>query len=141
GPDDVVFRLPADPSPRAQASNPVMIRPRLFVVFLAIALTMAALVPRGVDAQDDSTRSIVPDSFLTSRPAAAGRPSTAKPVYRPVTPAGTASPGGPSVDLGVTLWRLRPSRAQDRTRLLTHEGVQTSEWTPERVRLDTRLRS
>lgn len=88
-------------------------------------------------AQDDTTRSITAEKFLKARPAAS-RPATAtKPVYRPVT-AATARAKGPAgaevIDLGVTVWRLRPARTGDQARLLVQDADGSSQWTPERVR-------
>ena len=46
-----------------------------------------------------------------------------------------------SEELGVTLWRLRPSRQNDSgARLLVMESSQQGEWTPERMEVDTRLK-
>jgi hypothetical protein len=90
-------------------------------------------------AQADDTRAIVPEAFLSARPVASSK-STDKPVYRRVGPS-TPSSGSSttSIEIGVTLWRLRPARATDPSRLLLHEGAQNLELTPVRVRLDERL--
>jgi hypothetical protein len=46
-----------------------------------------------------------------------------------------------SEELGVTLWRLRPSKQNDSgARLLVMESSQQGEWTPERMEVDTRLK-
>jgi hypothetical protein len=46
-----------------------------------------------------------------------------------------------SEELGLTLWRLRPSRPNDSgARLLIMESSQTGEWTPERIEADTPLK-
>jgi hypothetical protein len=85
-------------------------------------------------AQDEGTRSIVPEAFLKARPAAATTPKTARrATYRPIDRTRPAS-GGETVELGVTIWRLRASKAGEPARLLVQEAdAAGKEWTPERV--------
>jgi hypothetical protein len=104
-------------------------------VGLAFAL-LAAAGSSLLIAQQDATRAIVPEAFLEARPEGNGTP--AKPVYKRVTP-GTTAVSGSSLDLGVTLWRLRTARQSDPTRLLLHEAGRQQGWAAERVRLDQRL--
>ena len=52
------------------------------------------------------------------------------------------SPLGPCVNeqLGITVWRLRPSKQEDGgARILVMENSQSSHWTPERIEVDTSL--
>jgi len=103
-----------------------------------LGLAVASLAVAGSSlliAQQDATRAIVPEAFLGARPQGNGTP--AKPVYKPATPGVTAASAS-SLDLGVTLWRLRAARQGDPTRLLLHEAGRQA-WAAERVRLDQRL--
>jgi hypothetical protein len=53
----------------------------------------------------------------------------------------TLQPGSPTMDIGVTIWRLRPSEGIDGgARVLVMENAQTSQWTPQRIEADTPLR-
>jgi len=89
-------------------------------------------------AQDDTSRAIVPEAFLKARPAAPAK-TTARPVYKRVSSAAEAGRAG-ATEIGVTLWRLRPARANDGPRLLVHEAAGApSEWTPERASIDQPL--
>jgi hypothetical protein len=55
-------------------------------------------------------------------------------------PASTSTRPG-SEELGVTLWRLRPSKQNDSgARLVALERSQSGEWTPERIEVDTPLK-
>lgn len=103
------------------------------------AVGLAGLWVAAPKAGQDSTRAIVPEAFLGARPAA-GTPSGPAPVYKQATPSRAAA-GGTMVELGVTLWRLRPARQSDPTRLLLHDPGQAQAWIPERVRLDESLKT
>lgn len=94
---------------------------------------------------DDGSRQIVLDRFNKARPTTdPGRPNTVAakpPVYRRT---GTAkAPKGPrrsTEELGVTIWRLRPSRSADEgARVLVMDGLKQADWTPERIEADTPL--
>jgi len=102
--------------------------------------------------QDDNSRQIVLDSFTNARPPKT-TPSTAggtrtrppsirkRPTYRRAsgTPSLASRPGA-TEQLGITVWRLRPSRQDDGSaRLLIMENSQSSQWTPERIEVDTPL--
>ena len=106
-----------------------------------LAAVAAVAMPLGVQGQDEPTRSIVPETFLKARPAApkasaaAGGPSyrrVSRPVARPAP--------GPISEIGVTIWKLRPTVAGDTTRLLVQDQQSgTVQWTPERVEAGTPL--
>lgn len=56
-------------------------------------------------------------------------------------PGSTGTRPAGSEELGVTLWRLRPSKQNDSgARLLVMESSQPGEWTPERIEADTPLK-
>lgn len=103
----------------------------------ATAIACAAILTTGLatareQAGDESTRQIVAEEFLKGRPSPAKAPAAKRPAYRPVSPAAVAGkPAGATVDLGVTLWRLRPSQASDDgARLLVQDAA---ELTAERI--------
>ena len=104
---------------------------------------IAALVVGGcpaLSAQDETVRSITPARFLKARPAATTtKKAPATPTYRRVTRADGAASDAGTVDLGVTIWRLRAAKPADVARLLVQDRDTTTEWTPERVAVGTPL--
>ncbi len=96
--------------------------------------------------QDQGTRQIIPEEFVKSRPAKPTAPAR-RTSYKPAT-AKAAAPGVNStpdssnaMQLGLTIWRLRPSSAADGgARIIVHHDGETEEWTPERVESNTPLR-
>ena len=104
---------------------------------------IAALVVGGcpaLSAQDETTRSITPARFLKARPAATTtKKAPATPTYRRATRADGAASDAGTVDLGVTIWRLRAAKPADVARLLVQDRDTTTEWTPERVAVGTPL--
>jgi hypothetical protein len=105
-------------------------------VFSATSIALAAsvmLTASGSQQSDETTRQIIAEEFLKARPAAAKSAAPKRPVYRPVTAAAPsalkAAPG--TIDLGVTLWRLRPAQgSDDGARLLVQDAA---ELTAERI--------
>ena len=104
---------------------------------------IAALVVTGclgLSAQDETTRSITPARFLKARPAAtATKKALATPRYRRATQVDGNASDADTVDLGVTIWRLRAAKRTDVARLLVQDRESTTEWTPERVAVGTPL--
>ncbi|MDX2031372.1 MAG: DUF4384 domain-containing protein [Blastocatellia bacterium] len=95
--------------------------------------------------QDSGTRQIVPEEFVKSRPgrataSTAGRRTT----YRPTTarpPREPKAPAGDAMQLGLTIWRLRPAKAADvGARIIVQQEADAEEWTPERVESNTPMR-
>jgi hypothetical protein len=83
---------------------------------------------------EEATRQIIAEEFLKARPAPAKPAPAKRPTYRPVS-GGTAAVRPPAaagtMDLGVTLWRLRPSQSADNgARLLVQDAT---ELTAERI--------
>jgi len=108
---------------------------------LAVAIAVASLgvgaAPRGQDASDQ-TRHIVAEEFLRARPAAAKPSTAAKPTYAPADAKSKVKAAGATLDLGITLWRLRPSApSEDAARLLVQDA--SSELTAERIDTGTTL--
>ncbi len=103
--------------------------------------------------QDDGSRQIVLEEFTKARPPVAQLPKVGPrrrqptvairpPKYLRKTPAlfaaAQVAPG--TMEIGVTLWRLRPSTGIDGgARVLVMENAQSSQWTPQRIEVDTPL--
>jgi len=125
----------------------------------AIAAALCLPCSAIVQSQEGGSRQIVLEEFTRARPAAA--PAKAQPIktgprrkptasvivkaprYTRRTPSVIASlqPGSPTMDIGVTIWRLRPSAGIEAgARVLVMENAQSSEWTPQRIEADTPLR-
>ena len=143
---------------------------RLFVLALGVINSGSAPTPAqnpsGSQSDTDSSRQITLDRFNKARPAAdtangAGKSTTTAtarnrnraktamarpPIYRRTTPqrapaAGTKSTSESAAEIGVTVWRLRPSRSADQgARVLVMDGLKQSAWTPERIEADTPLK-
>ncbi|MGE0130117.1 MAG: DUF4384 domain-containing protein [Blastocatellales bacterium] len=115
-----------------------------FVPMLSLAFCLFTF------AQDEGTRQIIPEEFVKSRPAKSAGASARKASYRPVgaKPAASAnsskvksSGSADTLQLGLTVWRLRPSKPADSgARIIVHHDSETEEWTPERIQSNTPLR-
>jgi len=107
---------------------------------------------RGRPAKSAETPAAVSNSKAQTRkrPPSAAISNTKRPTYRRASgaalplSASSKRPGSNaahSEELGVTLWRLRPSKQNDSgARLLVMESSQEGEWTPERMEVETRLK-
>lgn len=97
-------------------------------------------------AQGQETRQIIPEEFVKTRPSKSSASAARRASYRPATgkSASTKAPRPGSRDgmqLGLTIWRLRPSRPADGgARIIVHQENETEEWTPERVASNALLR-
>jgi hypothetical protein len=133
--------------------------PKHWTVIVGLALLCALSIAPTAFAQseDSNSRQIVLDRFNKARPlsdataaiggnrtgatGSAGRP----PIYRRTgsmpLPAGPRRSRPPSTEeIGVTVWRLRPSQSGDTGgRVLVLDGLKPAEWTPERIEADTTL--
>jgi hypothetical protein len=93
---------------------------------------------------ESETRGIVPEEVLKAR--AQARPGAPAPQlqYQPVGPQVVTSLRGSSTarQVGVTIWRLRPSTAADTgARILVQQEADAVEWTPERVSSSSSLKA
>jgi len=98
--------------------------------------------------EEESSRQITLDRFNKARPlseasAGMGSGSTASkpPLYRRTGAARVARRGArppATEEIGVTIWRLRPARANDEgARVLVLDGLKQSQWTTERIEAGT----
>lgn len=105
----------------------------LFAVYLL-------LLPPIVPSQESETTRKLWDTAFIAKPERKAGASSAKRRYRIATP--NVPPDRVVADtvVGVTLWRLRPSRTTDTgERILVQEGSESADWIPERVEADTKL--
>src|SRR3979411_2151924 len=102
---------------------------------IPLYLLIAALAPAQESGDPDvRTRQLWDTTLLNKRPAS-GKGAAVK---RP--PAATSSKVQGAL-IGVTVWRLRPSKPEDarEVRSLINEDPGDEEWTPERIAADTPL--
>jgi len=115
-------------------------------VLTVLAFTSTAIA----QTDDESSRQITLDRFNKARPAEAtttpnvrnrNRAALRAAIYRRTGPLRTRiSARIQFEEIGVTVWRLRPSRSSDEgARVLVMDGLRPSEWTPERIEADTPL--
>ena len=108
---------------------------RILVVWVMILCVAGLLMPMAQRAQEQETTRNLWDTAFTNqgnKPAAARR--SARRNYRIVTPHVPVMGVAADSVIGVTLWRLRPSRPADAgERIITHEGPESVEWLPERL--------
>jgi uncharacterized protein DUF4384 len=99
---------------------------RLNLLLALFALSIGPGTHPAPQNQDVQTRDLRDSSLLDKRPPGKNKklPRTQSDAF-----------------VGVTVWRLRPSLATDNpaVRSLIHEGQQSSEWTPERIKTDSQL--
>jgi len=133
------------------AKNMNLLTSRVLILFLfcLFAGAVPAVTPQD---EDVSSRQIVLDRFNKARPAddvtagvggARAGVAVKPPVYRrtgQIRLPGRKSATALTEEIGVTVWRLRPSQSDDTgARVLVLDGQKKSEWTPERIEADTPL--
>lgn len=124
---------------------------RLLLSVLSVVM-VCPLAGTSATAQDVQTKGIKAEEFIKERPAkptggAGGRRTTParKPTYKTSQAAAAAvvapPPGKVFAQVGVTLWRFRPSTSGDRTKeLVEEEGEpEKTEWSLERMEEGTLL--
>lgn len=140
--------------------------PKLWMLIAALAGSSDICLRSSAIAQSqgDGSRQIVLEEFARARPAGAAAVQVAGRIsarrtsrgkfplsrislahYRRVTRPLAAALNTvrlPNTELGITLWRLRPSRPEDETgaRILLMEEAKQAHWTPERIEADTPLK-
>jgi len=131
---------------------------RMIGMGLAFLAALSLPSPGITQSQGDGTRQIVLEEFTKARPPATTKAQT--PVRRGRRTSMSASvPKGPRyirksasviaslrpnsevMEIGVTVWRLRPSSGNDAgARVLVMENAQPSQWIPQRIEADTPLK-
>ncbi len=108
---------------------------------LTVAIPVTAQTKGKVKAQPDESRGIVAEEFLKARPGKSGAAAKRAGYRRTSSKLLGPKAGAEGVaQLGLTIWRLRPSRANDEVRMIVQQGGDAAEWTPERVASDAPLR-
>jgi hypothetical protein len=101
---------------------------------LIAVVTGLAMVAFGQQGSDDQTRQIIADEFLKARPAPPKSAQAKRPIYKPTgTSTDAAKPAAATVDLGLTLWRLRPSTSGDEGARLLVQDAGSGELTAARI--------
>jgi Domain of unknown function (DUF4384) len=101
--------------------------------FAAIA-TGLAMMGLGQQSGDDQPRQIIAEEFLKSRPAPVKSTDAKRPIYKPSgTSANRVKPVSGTVDLGVTLWRLRASTSPDDGARLLVQDASAGQLAAERI--------
>jgi len=96
----------------------------LHIASASAAILIASNVATQTQEAGEATRQIVAEEFLKKRPAAVKPAAPRKATYRLVTSKKSSKDGDESIDLGVTLWRLRPAQSgEDAARLLVQEAA------------------
>jgi hypothetical protein len=121
---------------------------RRILILAALGFGGLAVFAGMLAAQDSGTRGILPEEFVKARPAKPGAAAAARPSYKLVG-AGSKTISMAALrknstdlrELGITIWRLRPSVSTDGgPRILVQEGADTISWIPERVASSAPLR-
>jgi hypothetical protein len=106
-------------------------------MILSFACLLSALPQQ--PQEDETTRQLWDTAFIDQGNKTPARRS-ARRSYRVVTPRVPITGVSADTVIGVTLWRLRPSRKADTgERIITHDGPESVEWLPERVSSTGRL--
>ena len=113
-------------------------------VIVACAMTLWVVgLPMAMAQQsqeEEATRHLWDTAFINkgSKRASARRPARRN--YRVVTPQVPVTGVSADTVIGITLWRLRPTRPQDTgERIINHDSGESVEWLPERVSSTGRL--
>jgi hypothetical protein len=109
---------------------------RLGVVGMVTILCVTGLlVPVAQQAQqDEATRNLWDTAFIDQGKKASASRRRSRRNYRVVTPQVPVTNVSADSVIGVTLWRLRPTRPADAgERIISHDGPDSVEWLPERV--------
>ena len=86
-------------------------------------------------------RGIVAEEFLRARPRGKSNSQARKVRYVSKSPkSALPKSDGDFAQIGLTVWRLRPAKADDSVRMIVQQDQDAIEWTPERVSADTVMR-
>jgi len=108
-----------------------------WVMTLCVAGLLVAMAQQ--PQEEETTRQLWDTAFINQGNKQAAR-RTVRRNYRIVTPQVPVTRVSAETVIGVTLWRLRPTRPADTgERIITHDGPESVEWLPERVSSTGRL--
>ncbi|MEP7270541.1 MAG: hypothetical protein ABI882_03515 [Acidobacteriota bacterium] len=114
------------------SSRPLAIKWRLTSVLMLFA--MAFVASGWQQPSGDTVRDVWPPGFRPQPAKAVSTPRRDR--YRRATPAQVTNPIE-SAALGITIWKLRPSKESDEARILVTKGSKKTPFTPERVESST----
>ena len=111
----------------------------LVLVTLTLSVCVAGMLTTQHAQDVETTRKLWDTAFIDQgKKSASRKPSRRN--YRIVTPEVPVSGVTPDSVIGITLWRLRPSRGGEAgERIITHSGPGSAEWFPERVSSNAKL--
>lgn len=116
------------PSRKTIASRRILVA---WMMTVCLAGLLAAMAQQAQD--EETTRHLWDTAFINQGNKSATR-KPARRNYRIVTPHVPVTGVAADSVIGITLWRLRPSRKADAgERIIAHEGPESTEWLPERV--------
>lgn len=109
-----------------------------WMITLCLAGLLAAMAQQ--PQEEETTRQLWDTAFINQGNKAAAARKPARRNYRILTPQVPVTGVSADTVIGVTLWRLRPTRPADTgERIITHDGPESVEWLPERVSSTGRL--
>jgi hypothetical protein len=107
-----------------------MTNPRILQIASAMIFCVAGILL--AQQPQSETRSLWDTAFIPGNKTATRK--SVRRNYRVITPQVPTTGVTADSVIGITLWRLRPSRKTDAgERIITHEGPESAEWLPERV--------
>ena len=107
-------------------------------VFVTVTVACIFLPAIG---QEPGTRAVTPEEFVKARPPKPEGKAVAHSGYKLVSGSQKSEGGGSVRQMGVTIWRLRPSTSGDGgPRILVQEGADSISWTPQRVAAGSPMR-
>src|SRR5256714_3762888 len=125
----------------------------VFAILICLTPNLAP-AQNQTDQDEESSRQIVLDRFNKARPMSeasagmgavtSGMSAMKAPLYRRMgatrIPRRRGAPAPATEEIGITIWRLRPSRDGDQGgRVLVLDGLKQTQYTPERIEADTPL--
>ena len=116
-------------------------KPATLAVCALLLCSLSLVATSQSTTDDDGTRKIWDTAFGAPGAKAAGSPrKQSRRAYRVATPRIAPVDVAGNAVLGVTIWRLRPSKVADAgERIIVHEDAAATEWIPERVNASAAL--
>jgi hypothetical protein len=107
---------------------------RILLVLMMTFCVAGLLTTKAQQRQEDETTRHLWDTAFIDQGSKAAAKKPARRSYRIVTPHVPVTGVAADSVIGITLWRLRPSRKADAgERIIAHDGPESMEWLPERV--------
>ena len=122
-------------------SRKVFASRQILTASMMVLCLAGLLVPVAQQTQEnETTRHLWDTAFIDKGNKASATRKPARRSYRIITPQVPITGVSADTVIGITLWRLRPTRRADTgERIITHEGPQSVAWLPQRVSSNGRL--